>query len=125
MSTRFDHSPVWKGVELAYCRVDEVGPALKNYRPSIIPGVPAVWRKLKDKITARLDAATGIRKWLIKWALTAKNPGLKRWLADRLVFSKIRRELGQPRLLLSGDAPVSADLIEFFKLIGLPLQRSV
>lgn len=113
---------LWEGVEVAFCRVDEVGEALKLYRPSIMLGVPAVWRKMKDKITGKLDAATGIKKWLIGWALTATKPGLKRWLADLLVFGKIRSELGgQLRIMLSGGAPISPDVIQFFELVGLEL----
>lgn len=77
---------------------------------------------MKDKITGKLDAATGVKKWLIGWALTANKPGFKRWLADWLVFSKIRKELGgQLRIMLSGGAPISPDVIQFFELVGLEL----
>ena len=35
---------------MAFCKVDEVGEALKIVRPTLLHGVPAVWRKVKDKI---------------------------------------------------------------------------
>lgn len=113
---------LWHGVPVAFCKVDEVGEALKFYRPSILLGVPAVWRKMKDKIEGTFNSTQGIKRWLIDWALTARQPGFKRWLADKLVFSRVRSELGGSlRILLSGGAPISPDVIDFFNLIGLEL----
>jgi long-chain acyl-CoA synthetase len=43
-------------------------------------------------------------------------------LADRLIFSKIRERLGgRLRVAISGAAPLSAELAEFFEAIGMPL----
>ncbi|HEY9715446.1 MAG TPA: AMP-binding protein, partial [Chroococcales cyanobacterium] len=41
---------IWNAVPVAFCRVDELGDALKLVQPTILLGVPAVWRKMKDKI---------------------------------------------------------------------------
>jgi long-chain acyl-CoA synthetase len=44
---------------------------------------------------------------------------LKRALADRLIYSRVREQLGgRVRYLFSGSAPLSKDLAEFFSAIG-------
>lgn len=113
---------IWSGLPVAFCKVDEVGEALKVYKPTVLCGVPAVWRKMKDKIQSKLDAEKGIKRLVIKWAFAQRKRGFKRWLADLLVFAKIRNELGGDlRLLLSGGAPISPEIIEFFSVAGLDL----
>jgi len=113
---------IWNGLPVAYCRVEEVGEAVKEVRPTILLGVPAVWRKMKDKIQGQLDAATGLKAKLIRWAFAQQKPGFKRWLADRLVFAKIREGLGgQLRILMSGGAPISPEILNFFNQVGLTL----
>lgn len=113
---------LWHGIPVAFCKLDEVGDALKLYRPSIVLGVPAVWRKIKAAIEAQLASATGIKRWLVKWAFAVNGRGFKWWLADWLVFSKIRQELGGSlRILLSGGAAIPPEVIEFFAKFGLEL----
>ncbi len=112
----------WTGVPMAFCKVDEVGETLKLVRPTALHGVPAVWRKVKDKILGQLQKATGIKGRLVRWALSQRNPGFARWLADKLVFSKIRAELGgKLRIMTSGGAPIAPEILEFYQLIGLEI----
>lgn len=113
---------LWNAVPSAFCRVDEVGTVVKDLQPTILLGVPAVWRKMNDKIQAQLAQATGLKAKLIKWSLKQNQPGLKRFIADFLVFRKVRAGLGgRLRMLLSGGAPISPDILTFFNLVGLNL----
>lgn len=113
---------IWNACPVVFCKVDEVAHALKTHRPTILLGVPAVWRKIKDNIEAKLKEATGLKKSLISWAFEQKQPGFKHFIADLLVFRKIRGELGgNLRVMLSGGAPISPDVIAFFNQIGLEL----
>lgn len=113
---------IWNACPVVFCKVDEVAHSLKAYRPSILLGVPAVWRKIKDNIEAKLKEATGLKKSLVTWAFQQKEPGFKHFLADLLVFRKIRGELGGSlRVMLSGGAPISPDVIAFYNQIGLEL----
>lgn len=111
---------LWTGVPMAFCKVDEVGDALKLVRPTLLHGVPAVWRKIKDKIDGKLATAHGIKGKLIKWAFAQGDSGFGAWLADKLVFSKIRSELGgRLRICTSGGAPISPDILSFYQKIGV------
>ncbi|MBY0359877.1 MAG: long-chain fatty acid--CoA ligase [Candidatus Obscuribacterales bacterium] len=113
---------VWHGVPIGFCKIDELGDALKIFRPTLILGVPAVWRKMKERIESRLNATSGIKGCLIRWAMKVPNSGMQHWLAEKLVFKTIRAELGgRLRVMLSGGAPISADVLQFFRQIGLEL----
>ena len=115
---------MWYGVTAAYCAVEEMPQVVKEIRPTILLGVPKVWRKIKEKIDQQLGEATGLKAKLISWALKQNKPGFKRWVADVLVFSNIREGLGgRVRLLLSGGAPIAEDILTFFDLAGFNLRQ--
>jgi len=113
-------------------RVAEV---LPQVRPTLLPSVPRVYEKVHTAVVARFDAATGIKRRLIDWALPIGREvsrlesegkpipaGLRRrhGLADRLVFSKVREPFGgRLRMPGSGGAPLSKEIIEFFDAIGI------
>ena len=118
---------------LAYpLRVAEV---LPQVRPTLLPSVPRVYEKVHTAVVARFDAATGIKRRLIDWALPIGREvsrlesegkpvpaGLRRrhGLADRLVFSKVREPFGgRLRMPGSGGAPLSKEIIEFFDAVGI------
>jgi long-chain acyl-CoA synthetase len=110
---------LWTGVPAAFCGIEEVRDVLKQVRPTLLHGVPAVWRKVKDNIFAH---ATGFKDKMLNWALAQKQPGFKRFLADKLVFRKIRGELGgRLRICTSGGAPISPEIVEFYQQIGIQL----
>lgn len=113
---------IWNGIPSAYCRPEEMGDVIRLVKPSVLIGVPAVWRKMKDKIDGQLKAATGIKAGIVGWALKQKQPGFKRWLADLIVFRKVRNGLGgRLRIIMSGGAAISPEILNFFNLVGLPL----
>lgn len=115
---------LWFGVTSAFCKVEDMADVVKQIRPTVLLGVPAVWRKIKDKAEAQLHAATGLKKMLIDWAFKQTKPGFKRTIADKLVFSKIRAALGgRVRVMLSGGAPIAADVINFFDVTGFTLRQ--
>jgi long-chain acyl-CoA synthetase len=112
-----------------------VAEALPQVRPTLLPSVPRVYEKVHSAVLARFDAATGVKKRLIDWALPigrevsrlegegkAVPAGLraKHRLADRLVFSKVREPFGgRLRMPGSGGAPLAKEIIEFFDAIGI------
>ena len=111
--------------------------ALPAVRPTVFPSVPRVYEKVHSGVVAKFDAATGIQRKLIDWALgvgrrvsalqRAGQPvprGLqaRHRLADKLVYSKVKERLGgRLRLAISGGAPLAAEIAEFFHAIDILL----
>lgn len=113
---------LWNGVPSVYCSPEEMPNIIRQVSPSVLIGVPAVWRKMKTKIDDQLNSKTGIARSIINWALKQNQPGFKRWLADKLVYRKVREGLGgRLRIIMSGGAAISPDILNFFNLVSLPL----
>jgi long-chain acyl-CoA synthetase len=113
----------------------KVPQALQQVKPTGMPSVPRIYEKTHTAVTAQFDAATGVKRKLIDWALRVGRrrsrhvqegrpipPGLaaQHRLADKLVFSKVREKLGG-RLTtpISGAAPISREILEFFHTLGI------
>jgi long-chain acyl-CoA synthetase len=106
-------------------------------RPTIMTGVPRVFEKMETNIIAGGAALPEPRRSLFKWGLkvaaahackairfqpVGRVLSLEWKLADRLVFSKIREKVGgRLRILVSGSAPLSTSVAEFFHGVGLPI----
>lgn len=99
-------------------------------RPTYMGAVPRVFEKAYNKIVNNAREAGGVKYSLFKWAFSVGSqvsklrqnghePGgmlkLKYQLADRLVFSKVKEVFGgRMRFLISGGAPLSPEIAEFF-----------
>ncbi len=113
---------LWNGIPSAYCSPEEMAEYLPLIKPTMLIGVPAVWRKMKDKIDKKLTAETGLKAKIAAWALKQNKPGFCRWLADKLVFKKVRSGMGgRLRIVMSGGAAISSDILNFFNLVGIQL----
>lgn len=112
-----------------------VGDALAPVRPTVLPSVPRVYEKVHTAIRAQFDEATGVRRRIVDWAVGVgyrasrlRQEGralpaplaLQYRLADRLVYSKVKKKLGgRLRIGVSGAAPLSAEIAEFFHALGI------
>ncbi|MDP3895562.1 MAG: long-chain fatty acid--CoA ligase [Mesorhizobium sp.] len=131
------HSHAAGGFEVWFARsMDELGSHLKDARPTVFFGVPRVWQKIHDTLQQRLSAATGTKAKLARWSIDvgraaatrklAGEPvglllGLQHRLADRLVLAKIRDAIGLDKcpVPVSGAAPISTHVLEFFAALGI------
>jgi long-chain acyl-CoA synthetase len=119
--------------------VSEVLETLQEARPQLFMAVPRVWEKMHAALIAKINAAederkrklgnkaidVGMAKVRAELGGGTASLGLRLQYAlfDRLVFAKIRAGLGldELRYALSGAAPISADLLVFFKAIGIEI----
>lgn len=124
------------GVTIVFAESFEtIGRDIVAVKPTVLTGVPRVYEKLHARIMEKGQAGSGVKTALFRWAVGAgeararailrgTQPGplvsMQAALADRLVFSKIREGLGgRIRYLVSGSAPLSVSVAEFFYGVGL------
>jgi len=127
---------IYKGCSIGYAEsVETVAQNLLEIRPHIMVSVPRVFEKIYAKVMENVLTGSGLKSKIFFWALkTGKEYGrrklagekissglqFKRNLAHKLVFSKIiERTGGRVRFFVSGGAPLSKDIAEFFYAIGL------
>ena len=135
-----DYLYIFWGCPLAYVEVVEnVAQALLEVHPTVLAAVPRFFEKIYARLMEQGTKNTGVKRKIFDFALaTAREAALWRsgersaglatklkWLvADRLVYSKVRAGTGgRLRIVLSGGAPLSKSLGEFFWAIGIPIYQ--
>jgi len=108
---------------------------LREVRPTTFFGVPRVWEKIYEKMKEVGKSTRGLKLTIANWS---KSIGLKYnrrrmegrnskpfgySLANTLVFKKVRKGLGldHARLVLSGAAPLSNEVMEYFMSLDIPI----
>jgi long-chain acyl-CoA synthetase len=125
-----------KGATIAYAEgVDKVPENMLEVRPTLMLSVPRLYEKMYQRVNEKVASDPPARQKFFRWALgvgrerfrhlvEGTRPGLllrlKAAVADRYVFSKIKaRTGGRLRLFVSGGAPLSREIAEFFGAAGL------
>ncbi|MEA2571333.1 MAG: long-chain acyl-CoA synthetase [Acidobacteriota bacterium] len=133
-----DYSYFYKGAIIAYAEsVLKVSDNLQEIRPDIFAAVPRLFEKMRAKILDTVASGSAGKQKIFKWALgiaqerldyrVTRKPmpfglALKSAVADKLVFRKILGRLGgRVKFILSGGAPLSAELAAFFVGAGLEI----
>jgi len=128
--------PMYVGAIIAYAEsIDTVPENLQEIKPTIMTSVPRLFEKIYAKVLGSVEDGSAVKKKLFYWALDVGRevstyfqqhkplPGglkLKHTLADKLVFSKLRQRVGgNIRFFVSGGAPLSKEVAEFFLAAGL------
>ncbi|MCE3278896.1 MAG: AMP-dependent synthetase [Bacteroidetes bacterium] len=115
------------GVSVYYAEsLETIGDNLKEVKPQIFGTVPRLLEKVYDKIVAKGDEQTGIKKKLFFWALDLglryEVNGANGWwyefqlkLANKIIFSKWREALGGNVVAVaSGGAALQPRLARVF-----------
>ena len=131
------HGPMVTEATVAFAEsIEKLGDNLKEIRPTMFLAVPRVWEKIQAKIVEVASKNTGLKKKIGAWARSvgldggyADQRGASRpllyGLADRLVFSKVRENLGldRCRIQITSAAPISKSTLEFFLSLGVPIME--
>ncbi|QCI64469.1 AMP-dependent synthetase/ligase [Phreatobacter stygius] len=109
---------------------------LREVAPSSFLGVPRIWEKMHSGIQVMMYEARPVQKWLYRTAFrlcepfAAKAPPqwtlverAKYALAYVAVFRALKNAIGltRCRVAFTGAAPISPEVIRFFRTIGVPL----
>jgi long-chain acyl-CoA synthetase len=135
-----DYSHLFRGVTVAYVeQLETVAQALLEVRPTIVAGVPRLYEKVYANIIEKGHRETGLKRKIFDWAIAVaresaswhahgRSPSatlrLKWSVADAIVYKKIREGVGgRIRYFISGGAPISAELVEFFWSVGIKVYQ--
>lgn len=100
---------------------------IKEFKPTILVGVPAVWETVKKGIIAKVNAGSVVVQKLFWGALWAKKnlmstgiPGSG--ILDAIVFKKIKEATGgRLRLCMNGGGPIAKDTQQFISMAITPM----
>jgi len=114
---------------LADSQVRNCAGDIREFKPSFIAGVPAVFESIKKGIISKVSAGSPIVRGLFWGALTLKSiliryklPG---WgILDAIVFDKIRAATGgNIKAMICGGGPIARDTQEFISMAIAPLVK--
>jgi len=109
--------------------------SLKEVRPTCFLGVPRVWEKIYERMMDIGRKTKGLKKSIATWAKAVgleKNIRRERAdsstpagfsIAEALVFKNVKKALGLDRckVMLSGAAPISVDIVRYFHSLDITL----
>ena len=127
---------IYHGLTTAFAEnLDKVAENLRETRPHFICSVPRVFEKVYAKILAGVEAGSPVKKKIFNWAIGVGREvsryqqrgqplpaglAVKRKIAHKLVFGKLHAALGgRLQWAISGGAPLSRDIAEFFHAAGI------
>ncbi len=134
---------IYEGLVCAYAEsMETVAQNMREVRPTIMNGVPRFFEKVYHRVSSEVRNMPQAQQYLIRWALALGKRAAKYRsrtegsvdeivqkiyraelrVAERLVYSRIRRRFGaRLRFMVSGAAPLSTEVQLFFDSIGIPI----
>lgn len=113
---------------------------MREVQPHAFLAVPRVWEKLYSSVAITIKEAGRLQQLAYGWAIAqgmavarhaeaGTEPGLllraTHTLAQLLVLNNVRRMVGlsRVRLALTGAAPISPELIRWYRALGVPMRE--
>jgi long-chain acyl-CoA synthetase len=100
---------------------------IRELKPTLMVGVPAVWESVKKGIEARVEQQGIVARNVFWAAFAAKswmlNNGIPGWgVWDKVVFGKVREATGgRLRLCANGAGPISRETQRFISMVVTPM----
>jgi len=116
--------------------IEKVAENMGEVHPTVMTSVPRLYEKMYTKINIKVEEGSPIKRKIFRWSLKvggemgraqkAGNVSLalkfKHNIADKLVFSKLKQRMGgKLRFFVSGGAPLSQEIGEFFAMVGITI----
>ncbi|KAI9750972.1 MAG: ADP-ribosylation factor GTPase activating protein, ER-Golgi transport [Chaenotheca gracillima] len=100
---------------------------IREFKPTILVGVPAVWESVKKGVVAKVNQGSPLVQNMFWGALRAKNflmwaglPGSG--ILDAIVFKKVKEATGgRLRICLNGGGPIAKDTLRFISMCITPM----
>lgn len=100
---------------------------IREFKPSVLVGVPQIWESVRKGIIAKVEAGSPVVKSLFWSALAAKSflmgsslPGSA--ILDAVVFKKIKDATGgRLKICLNGGGPIAKDTQRFVSMAIAPM----
>ena len=136
----FGHMLSVYAVRVGFCTafaesIDKLVDNIAEIRPTCLVCVPRIFEKVHQGFLHKAQEGSRLKRALVTWLLSVgkrvskqlqngKKPNVflkaSYFLADVLVFRKLRARLGNRlRWFISGSAPLSTEIIEFFHAAGM------
>jgi long-chain acyl-CoA synthetase len=115
--------------------VTTIGEDIEKVKPTFLIAVPRVFNRIYDGLWAKMNETGGLARMLFVMGVesgkarcelaekgkTSVITNLKFKIADKIVFSKIRKKFGgRLKGALTGSAAMNADIARFFVDLGIP-----
>ncbi|MCH2225429.1 MAG: AMP-dependent synthetase/ligase, partial [Crocinitomicaceae bacterium] len=112
--------------------MDTIGDNIREVKPEVFTAVPRLIEKVYDKIIAKGDDLSGIKRKLFFWAVSVAEKykvegrsaayNIKLKIARKLIFSKWQEALGgNVRAIASGSAALQPRLAQIFLAADIPI----
>ena len=129
--------PLAHGSTVAYAEslIERLADNMVEVRPTVMAAVPRFYERVYGRVLASVEASPPLRQRIFHWGigvgrkryenhLAGRGDGLglrvQHAIADRLVYHKVKaRTGGRVRYFVSGSAPLSREVGEFFYALGI------
>ncbi len=119
---------------------DTVPENVREIAPTVFTAVPRVWEKFYSGVLIRIGESTPLQQWAYKTAIDIghnragrieRGESLPLWLrlafraARWVALDNVRRTIGihRARVLITGAAPISPDLVRWYMALGLDMME--
>ena len=126
----------YHALQVAYAEsIEQVPENLVEIKPTLMISVPRLYEKMYAKVLDNVESGSPVKRKIFYWTLKVGREYIKkimyhqpvpmilqfkRNIAFKLVFHKLSERLGgKIRFMISGGAPLSAEIAEFFGAAGL------
>ena len=125
----------YTGVSIYFAEsMDTIGDDLRDVKPNVFTAVPRLLEKVYDRIMAKGEELTGIKRKLFFWAVSVGEEydviGKSAWyhfklkIARKLIFSKWQEALGgNTQAVASGSAALQPRLARMFLAAGISVME--
>jgi len=119
--------------------IETVQADLREVSPTLFLGVPRIWEKIHSSVTVKMKNASWLKRTLyntftragLKIAEGRRKGGISAWqrfvwfVGDLTVYRPLQERLGLRRckIPVTGAAPISPELINWFHSIGVPVSE--